>query len=294
MLKIVRYTFFALCGSAGLLAFATAASAEHVWGNSAGAYHWARTSNPFTVLLGDNVSSVWDSYLRSASTDWSASEVLDTSVVAGKGGSNCYAQQGRVEVCARKYGRNGWLGVAQIYVSGNHITRGIVKMNDTYFNTATYNKPSWRHMVMCQEIGHIFGLGHQDEEFDNSNLGSCMDYTDNPARDDGAGDNLHPNEHDYALLEEIYEHLDSSTTLASASTASSRRQGLAGMLDSLPFDISVPGITGEVTLGDDPRQWGFEIARSANGYASVFSKKINGEQVLTHVFWAEPREHGHN
>jgi hypothetical protein len=27
-----------------------------------GNYHWARTSNPFTLKLGDNVSSAWDSY----------------------------------------------------------------------------------------------------------------------------------------------------------------------------------------------------------------------------------------
>ena len=34
------------------------ASASHSCGN----YHWARTANPFTLKLGDNVSSAWDSW----------------------------------------------------------------------------------------------------------------------------------------------------------------------------------------------------------------------------------------
>ncbi|MDP9369948.1 MAG: hypothetical protein M3Q03_17030, partial [Chloroflexota bacterium] len=37
----------------------TPAGATHAWGN----YHWARTSNPFTLMAGDNVHSTWDPYL---------------------------------------------------------------------------------------------------------------------------------------------------------------------------------------------------------------------------------------
>src|SRR3989337_164385 len=57
-----------------LAAFPLSAGASHSWGN----YHWARTSNPFTLKLGDNVTSVWDSYLAEASSDWSQSSVLNT------------------------------------------------------------------------------------------------------------------------------------------------------------------------------------------------------------------------
>jgi predicted Zn-dependent protease len=60
-------------------------------------------------------------------------------------------------------------------VSGSHIVQGTTKVNDTYFNTATYNTRAWRQLVMCQEVGHTFGLDHQDETFNNPNLGSCMD-----------------------------------------------------------------------------------------------------------------------
>src|SRR5262249_19645423 len=129
--------------------------ANHSWGG----YHWARTSNPFTVKLGDNVSSAWDSYLTVASGDWSQSDVLDTTIVPGQVSNprNCRPTSGRVEVCNAAYGNTGWLGVAQIWVSGLHITQGSVKLNDTYFYTATYNTPGWRQMVTCQEIGHTFG-----------------------------------------------------------------------------------------------------------------------------------------
>ena len=33
---------------------------------------------------------------------------------------------------------------------------------------------------MCQVGGHDFGLDHQDEDFINANLNTCMDYTNDP------------------------------------------------------------------------------------------------------------------
>ena len=111
-------------------AFPGLSYATHSWGG----YHWARTSNPFTVKLGDDVSAVWDDYLWTASNDWSVSGsldgVLDTDIVLG--GTNpkrCRPTSGRVEVCTSTYGKNGWLGLAQIWVSGLHITQAVSKMN---------------------------------------------------------------------------------------------------------------------------------------------------------------------
>ncbi len=207
---IVGPAFAALLAFA---AFSSTASADHSWGN----YHWARTSNAFTLKVGDNVSSAWDPYLNEAIVDWNKSTVLDlTKVTGGTRPKPCKPTGGRIEVCAANYGNNGWLGLAQIWISGKHITQAVAKMNDTYFNTSRYNTPAWRRLVMCQEIGHDFGLDHQDENFDNPNLGSCMDYTSDP---DGPPSNEHPNSHDYDQLETIYSHLDSSTTVG-ASAAS--------------------------------------------------------------------------
>ena len=197
-----------LCTSIFSLAlFANVASATHAWGS----YHWGRTGNPFTLRLGDNVASVWDPHLATTSSDWSLSSILDTAIVPGKTTSRkCRATSGRVEVCANKYGFNGWLGIAQIWVNGDHVVQGLAKMNDSYFNTSTYNSPAWRNLVMCQEVAHTFGLGHQDEDFNNAPLGTCMDYSSDPTL------NQHPNPHDYDMLEEIYAHLDTINTYDSS------------------------------------------------------------------------------
>lgn len=252
----MRKLIFAVFFFALLFVFATPASASHSWGG----YHWARTANPFTLQLGDNLSSSWDPYLATTSNDWSQSSVLNTAIVAGKGGKSCKATSGRVEVCNRTYGRNGWLGLAQIWISGSHITKGLTKVNDTYFNTPTYNSPAWKNLVMCQEVGHNLGLDHQDEIFDNPNLGTCMDYTSNPST------NQHPNQHDYDMLEQIYAHLDSLTTVG-ASTGQIAR-GVA--MENL----------------DNPSQWGRQV--KGTGRIAVYERDFGyGYKVFTFVIWAE-------
>lgn len=135
---------------------------------------------PFHPAAGRQRSGTWDSSLSGASSDWSLSRVLETVVVAGRSSvRRCSATTGRVEVCNAKYGKNGWLGLASVWASNSHITQGTVKLNDTYFNTATYNTPAWRNSMMCQEIGHTLGLGHNDEDFGTTN-GTCMDYSNDP------------------------------------------------------------------------------------------------------------------
>jgi hypothetical protein len=227
--------------------FPAITAANHSWGN----YHWARQSNPFTLKLGDNVNATWDPILATTSSDWTASSVLNTTIVTGASkGKNCRATSGRVEVCNGSYGNNGWLGVAQIWASGSHITQGTVKVNDTYFNTAPYNTTAWRNLVMCQEVGHTFGLDHQDEIFDNPNLNTCMDYTNNPTS------NQHPNAHDYAQLEAIYSHLDSTTTV------------------------------GQTVSGSSASGWGRLVAVTNGGRTSVFVAGAGDQVVISFVIWA--------
>ena len=256
----------ATAAAVAVLALPGTAEANHSWGG----YHWARTANPFTLRLGDNVTSTWDSYLVTTSSDWSQSTVLDTTIVAGNGGKGrCKAVTGMVQVCNATYGNNGWLGVASISITGgSHITAGSVKVNDTYFNTATYNTPAWRNLVMCQEVGHDFGLAHQDENFDNANLDTCMDYTSSPAS------NQHPNTHDYQLLTSLYTHLDSINTSGSQLSA------------------NAPPAMGQIDFAS-PGQWGRLVGQSQNGRKAVYELDFgNGNKVITDVFWADP-EHDH-
>jgi hypothetical protein len=245
--------------------FVSVLSANHSWGG----YHWARKSNPFTLKVGDNVSSTWDGYLDEAIADWNPSEVLDLTKVAGSTRpKSCRPTSGRIEVCNASYGNTGWLGIAQIWVTGSvHITQAITKVNDYYFSMPVYDAPAWRRLVMCQEIAHDFGLDHQDEVFDNPNLGSCMDYTSDP---DGPPSNEHPNSHDFAQLGIIYAHLDSATTVGSSTLPQAMPPAMGINLDT-------------------PSQWGQLVASSAGGRAQVYDLDFGrGNHVITHVFWADP------
>jgi hypothetical protein len=247
------------------LAAATAvpsAQASHSWGG----YHWARTANPFTLITGDNVDPAWDGYLDTVVRDWSQSNVLDLAEATGATtGRKCRATSGTIQVCNAAYGNNGWLGLATISITGGrHITQGTAKMNDSYFSMARYDNPNERLHVMCQEVGHTFGLGHTTE--DGSSQNTCMDYFSNTGANATSTQSTHPNAHDYAELEEIYAHLDSTTTVRSSTTSSP-------------------------TVGDDRASWGSEVHRAADGSHSVFVRDFGGgNRVVTHVTWALGRE----
>jgi len=257
-----RFFFLAITTTLLLAIFTSVVSASHSWGN----YHWARSSNPFTLKLADNLSSSWDAYLVNTSADWSLSSVFDTSIIPGSANpKNCRATSGRVEVCNSKYGNNGWLGLAQIWASGSHIVQGVTKGNDTYFNTAKYNTPAWKNLVMCQEVGHTLGLDHQDENFNNANLGTCMDYTSNP------DSNQHPNQHDYDQLQAIYAHLDSFTTIQSGT-------------QKLPLGLSIAGgvLNGNF---ENRSEWGKELKN--NGHVALYERDFGGGfKLFTFIIWA--------
>ena len=204
----MRNRIIAAAATAVLAAtLAGAASASHSWNN----YHWARTSNPFTISVIDANSATWDSHLDAAISDWSGSSVLNVVEEQGSEDKRCRAVSGKVKSCNGKYGQNGWLGVAQIWLTGGHISRGTAKMNDTYFSMPQYDDPTKRQHVICQEIGHDWGLGHQDES--GADLNTCMDYSSRL-------DNPDPNAHDFQQLETIYgSHFDASSTIASGLSA---------------------------------------------------------------------------
>lgn len=242
------------------------ADANNTWNN----YHWERSTNPAQLTVGNNVSAAWAQYLSSAVSDWDQSSVLDVTEVPGKAKGQCKARSGRIEVCNDFYGDTGWLGVASIALSGSHITSGTSKMNDTYFSAGTYNTPAWRQLVMCQEIGHNFGLDHQDETFSNPNLGTCMDYTSSPAG------NEHPDAHDYSQLQSMYAHLDT---------------GSGGK--SKPCNPKKPGCNNASGVGNgladsdfsSPGEWG-QLVRS-NGRNALYVRDFgNGSRVVTFVIWA--------
>lgn len=255
---IRRSSFLVAATLCALVAGAVSLRADHAWGS----YHWAQQSTPFTLQVGNNLSGGWQTAFYTALSDWSQSTVLDVNgVVGGTNPKNCRPTSGRIEVCNSKYGQNGWLGIAQIWASGSHISQAITKLNDTYFNMPRYNTSAWRNMVMCQEIGHDFGLDHQDENFTNANLGTCMDYTNDPST------NQHPNQHDYGQLVDIYSHSDSFTTVGQVTNGA-------------------PGLGAVAQLERD--QFGQLIRSTNGGRTQLFVLELGaGQRVFTHVIWAE-------
>ena len=245
-LVIIAVTFFAVIMSPINL------MASHSWNG----YHWARTSNPFTLKVVDSNTTDWDNNLIEALNDWGSSSVMNLTRIAGDDSSRtrkrCPMVSGQIRSCNASYGFNGWLGLASINVSGGHITQGTSKMNDSYLSSSSYNETNRQH-VMCQEIGHDFGLDHQDES--GADLNTCMDYAN-------ALDNPNPNQHDYSMLESIYAHLDSTTTIG--------------------FTL------GSSQSNEDPNNWGQLIRQSANGRSSTYERaESDGSRTYTHVFWTQ-------
>ena len=264
---------------------ATPIFASHAWST----YHWRRTTSQVTPPVTMNITSAWQPYASRVMTDWNASTVIESPWSYGSISSRrrCTSTTGQIEVCNDTYGQNGWLGIAGISVSGGHITKGYTKLNDTYYNTATYNTPAWRRLVFCQEVGHDYGLAHQNEIFNNVNVGSCMDYTNAPAGGIVGGfnygpSNEYPNAHDYSQLLTIYGHTD---------------------LVSLPFDELTADATRPTKVEEflaKADQWGEPIAFDGEGRPTVFFRRsisadhdghhpgeapmMNGE--LIDVFWA--------
>jgi choline kinase len=112
-----------------------------------------------------------------------------------------------------------WQDVATIWITTtDHIVQGTVKVNDTYLDpssTYTYNTPEERLHVICQEVGHTFGLDHQSTS--GATLGTCVDYYHNVAGDSAS---TLPDQGDYDQLACIYNKAYNGSTLTFAGQTS--------------------------------------------------------------------------
>ena len=174
------------------------AYAGHSWNN----FTWAKTSNSFTLMVVDSVSDNWWTELDETLTKWSASNVLDLQITKTDNSQSarqiCGMVAGQIRVCNYSYGDTGWLGLASIGIDNKgHIDRGIAMLNDSY--SLHWQDQALKNHVMCQEIGHLFGLGHTSEN--GTSQQSCMDYSNDWA-------SQWPNAHDYDFLDVIYSSLE--------------------------------------------------------------------------------------
>ena len=264
-----RPSHAAIAAMVTIAGISTAALAGHSWGG----YHWARATPQFTLKLGDNMTSTdWKAHLSQTSSDWnSGNSAVLTAIVGGTSSKRCSMVAGTTQVCNGRYGNNGWLGLASINITGGtHITQGSAKMNDSYFDTATYNNPNEREHVVCQEVAHTFGLDHQST--DGSSQNSCMDYFSNTGANAGNTLSTKPNKHDFDELNLIYAQLDSTTTVnLVAAEVAAMSQGPS----AVSRDVS-----------DDPQSWGQLVRQSVDGRSSHYERENgDGSKNVTHVFW---------
>ncbi len=265
MKKIITIVLAAVLSS-------SASYAGHSWGD----YHWARKTSSFDLTVINSTTSGWDPYVAAAIADWSVSGVLN--MIEDKSGSTsnktrrrCKGGSGTVRICNLAYGNNGWLGLAGISIDANgHITTGYTKLNDTYFLSAYYNHASWKQSVTCQELGHDVGLGHQDENFNNASLKSCMDYQDPPWAS--------PNAHDYDQLAAIYGDTDSYNSYGLPDSGGGSGGGCNAPPGKGCNKGETPGHNGSIG-------WGMSLGR--RGQQETFMRiDPDGTRHITHVTWA--------
>lgn len=254
----------------GVLTSVTTLVANHSWGN----YHWARTTSSFNLTVVNSTTADWDPYVDRAVGDWSNSSKLN--MVQADGSSSdldrrqCRTPEGAVRICNLAYGNTGWLGIAGISIDPNgHIVTGYTKLNDSYFSQTFYNTPAWKQSVTCQELGHNVGLDHQDENFNNTSLFSCMDYQNPPYE--------YPNSHDYEQLETIYGHTDSYNSYAGGSG------GGGGTCNAPPGKGCNKAGVGH---GNSRADWGLSLGRKG-AKEKFFRIDPDGTRHLTFVTWVE-------
>ena len=180
----------ALIGGVVLLSAAIPASATH-----GSFYHWARSSNPATLTVVDSLAGDWDSLLGPVVADWHSSSVIDLTTEPGADSYldrlQCNPILGKIRVCNAHYPDPMWLGLATSYIQDGHVIQATAQVNDLLFDTPLYGNPNTERHVLCQEIGHTFGLSHTYTE------PTCMDDKNgltNPAYNS-------PGPHDFAQLE---------------------------------------------------------------------------------------------
>ena len=285
-----RNVLVALIALVVLLVAAVPASASHAWGS----YHWGRSCSTCAanITIYDSTATTntaWGTHLnRSVFGDpsnpntanrrgWNDSAALTLTITAGGNSSttrsSCPVVNNAIRVCNYTYGSNGWLGLASINtVSGTtHIAYGTAKMNDTYFNGGGYPETEKRH-VMCQEVGHDFGLNHTSTNGSSQN--TCMDYYSNTSGSDWASTG--PNQHDFDQL--LTQHHWGAKTFLPGEFAA----------------VNAYRFPGDDNL-NEPWQWGTPQGFDPQGRANLFKIDLgtdaegNEYAIWTRVIWADEK-----
>lgn len=164
------------------------------------------------VLNSLDDGSDWNEYFSQSISEWDngTPDSVTLQIKRVQTDPDCQPVRRAMKVCNGDYGPTDWRGVNQIILSNNYIITSVAKMNDYYLEGTNRAQKLY---TMCHELGHGLGLGHSDENFYNKDLGNCMDYTEQPEN------NMHPDESNFKVLEELYGAVNQSVTSSGKTVA---------------------------------------------------------------------------
>ena len=175
-----------------LLTAVTVASADHSWNG----YHWP-SDNLAPTVKDKTSSTLYDegavASVPAGVLEWADLAIDNTDIQP----TLTDAKKGNITVSEQT--SQFWLGLARIFIDDNgHITKGEVKLNTTYLAYYEANGyPGLADHVLCQELGHVLGLGHNRTQTD-----TCMN---DQAFEDPDLTLISPNSHDTVQLNIIYD-----------------------------------------------------------------------------------------
>jgi len=141
------------------------------------------------------LDDTWQNEFELAVADWNESPALTLTTERATVDHLCNRVNGVMIVCNGNFGDTGWVGINENSIQRNQIISSVSKMNEFYLRNTNF---AHRRFTMCHEIGHGLGLPHTDENPYNTNLGNCLDYTDDPE------ENLYPGKVNFDKVANMY------------------------------------------------------------------------------------------
>ena len=230
--------------------FVGAATANHSWGS----YHWARTSNPFTLKLDNNVTTAWTPTSPPPLLTGLPPPCSTRAIITAIGLSEhavSPAPAGSRSATAT-YGNNGWLGVARSRSAATHhpahgqAQRHLLQHSD--LQHAPWRQP--RHVPRGRP--HV-GLDHQDVNFD---------------------------QHEPRDLHGLHQHTGPRTSTRTRTTTTSCRPSTAHLDSTTTVGASAGFLPDACPVSPSPP------ANQVN--RSTYRTDLgDGHALVTHIFWID-------